>query len=125
MKNRLLLILLCLSFTACYTVEKDCKSFKTGTFEFETYINGEVNKTTFTRNDTLEIDYYKNQADSSSIRWLNDCEYIATKINPKNRDERRALQFKILSTDGDKYTFEYSIVGETKKQKGTAKKIKD
>lgn len=125
MKNRLLLILLCLSFTACYTVEKDCKSFKIGTFEFETYINGEVNKTTFTRNDTLEIDYYKNQADSSSIRWLNDCEYIATKINPKNRDERRALQFKILSTDGDKYTFEYSIVGETKKQNGTAKKIKD
>ena len=95
MKTRLLFLLITLLLASCYSTEKNCKDFKTGTFEFETYINGEVNKTTFTRNDTLEIDFYQNKADSSAIRWVNACEYIARKINPKNREERKALQFKI------------------------------
>jgi hypothetical protein len=30
---------------------------------------------------------------------------------------------KILTTKGNDYVFEYNIVGDTKKQKGTAKKI--
>ncbi len=110
--------------TACYAPERNCSAFKTGTFSFETYLNGEVTKTTFTRNDTLEVDYYKNQADSSSIRWINDCEYIARKLNPKNHQDRMALHFKILATTKDTYTFEYSLVGENQKQKGTAKKIR-
>ncbi|WP_031428986.1 hypothetical protein [Flavimarina sp. Hel_I_48] len=107
----------------CYAPERNCDSFKTGTFEFETYLNGEVSKTTFTRSDTLEIDYYQGKADSSSIRWINDCEYIANKINPTNRSERQALHFKILSTSSDSYTFEYAIVGKVNKQRGTARKI--
>ncbi len=115
-----LLMLLAIS---CYSPERDCASFKTGTFEFETYINGEVNKTTFTRNDTLEIDYYKGKADSSSVRWINNCEYIANKINPTNRSERQALHFKILTTSENSYTFEYSIVGKAQKERGTANKI--
>ena len=109
---------------SCYAPERNCKEFKTGKFEFETYLNGEVTKTTFMRNDTLEVDYYKNEADSSSIRWINDCEYIARKLNPENHQESMALHFKILSTKDDSYTFEYSLVGETNKQKGTAKKVK-
>ena len=117
--------LLMLMVISCYSPERDCASFKTGTFEFETYINGEVSKTTFTRNDTLEIDYYQGQADSSSVRWINDCEYIANKINPINRSERQALHFKILTTSGNSYTFEYSIVGKEQKQRGTAQKISE
>jgi len=116
---------LILLVTSCYSPERDCTSFRTGTFEFETYINGEVSKTTFTRNDTLEIDYYQGQADSSSIRWINDCEYIANKINPTNRSERQALHFKILTTSGESYTFEYSLVGKVQKQRGTAQKISE
>lgn len=110
---------------SCYSPERDCTSFKTGTFEFETYINGEVSKTTFTRNDTLEIDYYQGKADSSSVRWINNCEYIANKINPINRSERQALHFKILTTSGNSYTFEYSIVGKVQKERGTAQKISE
>tara|TARA_R110002020_G_scaffold316360_7_gene531438 strand:+ start:2425 stop:2805 length:381 start_codon:yes stop_codon:yes gene_type:complete len=119
----LALTLFYLAVSSCYSPERNCEKFKTGKFEFETYLNGEIVKTTFSRNDTLEIDYYKGKADSSSIRWINDCEYIANKINPKNRNERKALHFKIIKTDGEFYTFEYAIVGETNKQKGTAKKI--
>ena len=94
-----------------------------GTFEYKALIGTEVLNTTFTRNDTLEIDYFKGKSDSSSIRWINDCEYIVKKINPKNMAEEKAIHMKILTTKGNSYVFEYNIVGDTKKQKGTAKKI--
>ena len=81
-------------------------------------------KTTFVRNDSLEIDYFRNEVDSSSIRWINDCEYILTNLNPKNMAEEKPLHMKILTTDGDSYTFEFSVVGEDRKQKGTVRKVK-
>lgn len=112
-------ILLCLS---CNTPKRDCNAFKTGEFTFETLLNGELATTRFVRNDTLEIDYFQGKADSSAVRWINDCEYIAQKINPKRMSEKKAVHFKILYTEGDFYTFEYSLVGENIKQQGTAKK---
>ena len=93
-----------------------------GTFEYKALIGTEVLNTTFTRNDTLEIDYFKGKSDTSSIRWINDCEYIVKKINPKNMAEEKAIHMKILTTKGNEYNFEYNIIGDTKKQKGTAKK---
>ena len=121
----LTLILISFAFTSCYKTERNCKDFQTGTFEFETYLNGELVKTTFKRDDTLEIDFFKGKADSSSVRWINDCEYIATKLNPNSMMERKALHFKILSTSEDSYTFEYGIVGETNRQKGSVKKVSE
>lgn len=123
MKKYLIILALPLLLGSCYAPERNCEKFKSGKFTFETYLGGKVTQTTFTRNDTLEVDYYENKADSSSIRWINDCEYIAQKINPKNHQERMALHFKIIKTEGDTYTFEYSLVGETNKQKGTATKV--
>ena len=102
--------------------ERRCADFKTGTFTFETLLNGELVATRFIRNDTLEVDYFQGKADSSSIRWINDCEYIVKKLNPKSMSEEKAIHMKILSTDGDFYTFEYSLVGENTKQRGTAQK---
>ncbi len=124
MKKLLLSFIILVQFFAlsCETPERDCKKFKTGTFTFETLLNGELVATTFTRNDTLEVDYYNGKADSSSIRWINDCEYIVKKLNPKSMSEEKSLHMKILTTEGDFYTFEYSLVGETTKQRGTAKK---
>lgn len=118
----LFLIALCLLTNACEVPDRNCQAFKTGTFTFETLLNGELLQTTFVRNDTLEIDYYQGKADSSSVRWINDCEYIVKKINPKSMSEEKAIHMKIISTDGAYYTFEYSLVGENKKQRGTAKK---
>lgn len=116
-------IFLSLLFFSCYNPERNCQDFKTGSFEYEALIGTEVLTTTFTRNDTLEIDYFKGKSDTSSIRWINNCEYIVQKINPKNMAEEKAIHMKILTTNGDEYVFEYNIVGDTKKQKGTAKKI--
>lgn len=116
-------LLLTFLFIGCYNPERNCQDFKTGSFEYEALIGTEVLTSTFTRNDTLEIDYFKGKSDTSTIRWINDCEYIVQKVNPKNMAEEKAIHMKILTTNGDEYVFEYNIVGDTKKQKGTAKKI--
>ncbi|MBT7241881.1 MAG: DNA topoisomerase IV [Flavobacteriaceae bacterium] len=116
-------LLLSFLIFSCYEPERNCQDFKTGTFEYEALIGKEVLSTTFTRNDTLEIDYFNGKSDSSSIRWINDCEYIVKKINPKNMAEEKAIHMKILTTKGNEYNFEYNIVGDTNKQKGTANKI--
>ncbi len=80
--------------------------------------------TTFERQDSIEIDYFRGKADTSRIRWINDCEYVVEKLHPKNRAEEKAVHMKILTTSEDSYTFEYSIVGQDKKQKGIAKRVK-
>ncbi len=121
-KVYIIISLLFLLFS-CTPRERNCDYFKTGVFTFETLLEGELITTRFERNDTLEIDYFNKKIDSSKIRWINDCEYIAQKINPKSLSEEKALHFKILSTNKSYYTFEYSLVGETLKRKGTAQKI--
>lgn len=103
--------------------ERDCKSFKTGKFLFEMEVNGVKKSTTFTRTESQEIDTYEGKTDTSSIRWINDCEYIIQKINPKSMAEEKAVSIKILSTSKDSYTFEFNVVGSDEKQTGTVKKL--
>ena len=122
---KIILLLSSILFASCYQPERNCDQFKTGTFEFETLIGTEIVKTTFVRNDFIEIDYFRGKTDTSSVRWLNNCEFIVKQIKPKNMAEKKAIHMKILTTKGNKYTFEYNIVGETKKEKGTAIKITD
>lgn len=116
---------------ACSGPQRDCANFKTGTFEFEEFLNGEIQKTTFTRNDTLEVDFFNKRVDSFAVRWINDCEYVVRSLRPKSLAEERAVHFKILSTEGNRYTFEYSMVIKKNKsskryvKKGTATKISD
>ncbi|WP_405206825.1 DNA topoisomerase IV [Aquimarina sp. LLG6339-5] len=125
MERFIFLLFISALFTGCYQQKRDCTEFQTGTFEFETYLNGELAKTTFIRNDSIEIDYFQGKSDTASIRWINDCEYIVKKLHPKNMAEEKAIHMKILTTEKDTYTFEYGLVGVKKnKQKGTAKKIK-
>lgn len=123
MKKLMLLIPILLLFTACYSPQRDCVRFKTGSFQFESYLNGELVTSTFVRNDSIEIDKFEGETDTSSVRWINDCEYIVKNLNPKNMAEQKPLHIKILTTDKNTYTFEYGLVGETKKQKGSVTKI--
>lgn len=119
------LFVLVIFLHSCYSPERDCANFKVGTFEFEALIGTEIVKTTFVRNDSIEIDYFRGKADTSSIRWINDCEYIVKKLHPKNRNEEKAIHMKILTTKGNNYTFEYNVVGQDRKEKGTAIKTSD
>jgi hypothetical protein len=109
-----------LFFYSCYSVERDCKKFHVGSFEFSTLINGEIKTSYFTRTEDLEIESYEGKIDSASIRWVNDCECILTKLNPNSNQDKRPVQIKILSTEANTYAFEYSLVGKTdNKQRGT------
>jgi len=119
----IILLLLCFLCSTCYNAERNCTNFKTGTFEFEALVGTEITKTTFVRNDSIEIDYFRGKADTSSIRWINDCEYIVKKRNPKNRTEEKAIHMKILTTEDDSYLFEYNVVGQTRKEKGRVVKV--
>lgn len=80
---------------------------------------------TFVRSDSLEIDQFQGKTDTSSVRWINDCEYIIKNLNPKNRAERQPIHIKILTTGKDSYTFEYGLVGESRKQKGEVKRVEN
>jgi len=101
MKHIFLLSIIAISTLGCTLPERNCSKFRTGTFEFESILNGELVKTTFIRNDSIEIDYFQGKSDTSS-----------------------AIHMKILTTNQNMYTFEYALVGNTNKQHGTAKKIK-
>ncbi|MFT7628948.1 MAG: hypothetical protein ACI9AT_001704 [Ulvibacter sp.] len=118
---RLLYLFILFAFlSSCYNPERNCVDFKVGTFEFEAVVGSEVLTTSFVRNDSIEIDYFRGKSDTSSIRWINDCEYIVKKINPKNRAEEKAIHMKILTTTSNTYLFEYNIVGDSNKKRGTA-----
>lgn len=110
---------------SCYAPEQNCQDFQQGVFEFEALVEGELKKTQFVRKKDIEIEYYEGKADTASIRWINDCEYILKSINPENRDAKNAMHFKILTTKNNQYTFEYSLVGSDNKQKGTAYKVEE
>jgi len=101
---------------------RDCSHFKTGQFAFSTVVDGDTLETTFTRTETVEIDFFNGKRDTSNVRWINDCEYILKKRHPKNRQEEKSIHIKILTTTDSSYTFEFSAVGETKKLRGTVYK---
>lgn len=122
MKNVVLLFLV-LTLSSCYNVERRCKDFKTGEFQFNYVVDGVEKTTTFIRTENQEIDFYEGKSDTSSIRWINDCEYIVQKLHPKNREEKKAISMKILTTSENSYTFEFGIVGSDNKQRGTVTKI--
>ena len=113
-------------FSSCYTLERNCKPFQQGNFQFTQIINGEIKTSYFSRDSLYEIERYEGKIDTATIRWVNDCECILTKLSPTSNQDKRPIQIRIISTQGDDaYTFEYSLVGDSKnKQKGTIQKIK-
>lgn len=126
--RKLLFFLFPLVLTSCYQVERNCSDFKTGTFEFTYIQNGEEKVGKFLRTEDYTIEYYENKIDTSSIRWINDCEFVTKKMHPTNSNEQKAVHMKILKTSDDSYTFEYkyAVKEPNKKErtvKGVAKKI--
>ena len=118
-----LALLMSILLVSCYNVEKNCADFKTGKFEFEQEINGKKQTSTFERTKTLQIETYNGKTDTATVRWVNDCEFILEKLHPKNRQEKKAISMKIISTKDKTYIFEYSFVGDDNKQRGTVTKL--
>ena len=80
MSKKIIFLLLLLLLISCYDVEHNCKDFKTGKFKFDYKVKGVTQTTFFERKDSIEIETYEGKTDTSSIRWVNDCEYILQKI---------------------------------------------
>lgn len=121
--KKLTLLIISLAFFSCYERQRDCKTFRTGKFRFGHEVNGVKKFTVFERNDSLEIETFEGKIDTAIIRWVNDCEYVLQKKNPKNMQEKKAIAMKILTTSGNSYTFEFGVVGSDAKQTGTVTKL--
>ena len=122
--KKFLILLITLSFLGCYQTERDCKLFKTGKFYSEVTIDGVLYTSEFERFEYLQLETYHQKSDSAQVRWINDCEVVFKTIHPKSMADHKDIHLKILTTTDSSYTFEYSYVGETKKQKGMAFKIR-
>lgn len=119
----LTLLLLVISLSACSTKERNCKDFKTGKYEFTKVIDGKKQTSITTRTDSLQIETYNGKTDTATVRWVNDCEFVLRKLHPKTMSEQKAVSITILATDDKGYTFEYSYVGDAKKQRGAVTKL--
>ncbi len=122
-KTRILGLIFLGLVTACYNPPRNCGDYKEGEFRFTTTIGDIEQTTTFVRTLDTEIDFYEGKADTSSVRWINDCEYIVKKLNPQTPAEEKSIHMKILSTTDSSYTFEYGLVGSSNKSRGTAFKL--
>ena len=112
--------------TSCYNVDRNCENFKIGEFEFTYKLNDTIQRSLFTRTLDYEIEKFNNVIDSSLISWVNDCEFVLTKINPKTNQEKRPVRIKIIRTYENSYDFEYSSVNEPIIiKRGTVTKIKN
>jgi hypothetical protein len=116
-------LLLALTLISCYQQERNCTDFKTGKFQFVQEINGKKETSTFVRTEKLQIETFNGKTDTATVRWVNDCELVLQKLHPKSMEEKKAISMKIVATKEKSYTFEYSFVGEAKKQIGTVTKI--
>ena len=103
-------ILIFFLFINCSIPDRKCQEFKTGDYEFKTMIDGKEYVSNFKRSDSIEIEFFQGTTDTSSVRWVSDCEFILKNINPKK--SKTSISMKILSTKENSYVFEYSIVGD-------------
>lgn len=106
----------------CYEQERKCSDFKTGSFVFEIKTEKDTLFSVFTRNDSIQIETFEGKTDTSTVRWINDCEFVLRKKNPKSMADKKDIHMKILTTSEREYVFEFGYVGDTNKQKGTVKK---
>jgi hypothetical protein len=118
-----IILLSTLLLNSCYEVERNCKDFKIGTFESKITINGVDYKSVFSRTSDLQVEEFNGIKDSTSVRWINECEMIFKTIRPKNLAEQKDVHVKILTTTKNSYKFEYGYVGDTNKQLGNATRI--
>lgn len=111
--NKLFIIPTVFSFFFCCqstSSSRDCSNFKEGNFKFSYRIDGVDKIGFFKRTQHYNIDYYEGKVDSSSVKWINDCEFILKKLKPKNLQEKDPIHMKIIETTDSSYVFEYKLV---------------
>ncbi len=123
MRCSFFILLACLC--SCYAPERNCDDYKTGTYTYEAFVNGDLETTLFIREENIQIEQYQGKTDTSEVRWINNCEFILTPLNPKSILDQYQIHMKILETTSNSYRFEYNVVGEDQKETGLAVKLEN
>ena len=122
-KMRKIILLLTLVLCSCFEEKRNVEEYKTGKFEFVQTVNGLKQTTILERTDSLQIETFNQKTDTATVRWVSESEFVLQKINPKSMKEEKAISMKILSSSKLGYQFEYSFVGEEKKEQGFVTKL--
>lgn len=120
----LLLGFITILFSSCYSDNRQCQDYRTGSFVWEQEAGGKLLRTSFVRTENLQIETFENKVDSARVEWVNNCEWRLIPINPKKNADSRAYLFKIMTTTEDSYTFEFVQTGRDQVYRGTAKRVK-
>ncbi|MBQ4915209.1 hypothetical protein J8L85_12215 [Maribacter sp. MMG018] len=103
MFKRIIFVGFLLSLLAsCYEPKRNCADYRTGEFIFNYKIGDTAKTARFVRNEKYSVDYFDDQIDSSTVRWINDCEFVLQDLKSKV-----GIHYKIISTTDSSYTFEY------------------
>ncbi len=106
-----LFLLFVLTMTSCSTQTKDCSKFKTGTFKYSDNNDWMITRTDSTQ---IEINEKNGRTLKSSIKWLSNCEYVATvtDVNSSVNDIiGKVIKVNITETDEETY-IAYAISDE-------------
>lgn len=108
---------------SCKRNNTDVKQFKTGTFK--TTLEENDDTSIAIRNDSIQIEIYKNTKDTFAIEWKSNFEYVLTKLEPKNALDSTPFHVKITGFKANSYTYKANYKGSNFRQKGKAIKLKD
>jgi|TARA_B100000809_G_scaffold35204_2_gene30979 hypothetical protein len=122
-KNIGIIFFFVLIVCACKT-DKQSKSFSFETGSFKTYLKDKKDSSTFYRTKNLQIETYKNNIDTFTIKWKNKFEFSLKKTNPKSKLDSTSFVVKIKKIKNNSYEFEAGYVNNNFKQTGTTIKLK-
>ena len=94
--KKILLLLLFITSDGLLQCGKKLQNFHTGTFQFQQIIGDQLQTSRFLRTASLEVEYFNTKVDSASIRWINPCECVLTKLNPTSNQDKRPIAIKII-----------------------------
>jgi hypothetical protein len=103
--------------------QRDCPSIKSGQFSFTFAIEKVEETSIFKRDENFQIETFRGKTDTSTVRWINDCEFVLEKLHPKSIKDRKKIHIKIIETTNEGYYFNYGFVGDGVQSKGFAKRI--
>ncbi len=121
MRSLLGILLLILLASCLKNSSGNIEDFRTGTFK--TVLEDSESVSMAVRNDSIQVETYRQVKDTFSINWIDSFEYVLRKKNPKTLLDSTDFHVKITSISGDSYEFKAFYSGSNFQQKGTAYKM--
>ena len=121
MRSLLGILLLILLASCLKNSSGNIEDFRTGTFK--TVLEDSESVSMAVRNDSIQVETYRQVKDTFSINWIDSFEYVLRKKNPKTLLDSTDFHVKITSISGDSYEFKAFYSGSNFQQIGTAYKI--